>query len=88
MMMMVVLFPVAVLLAERQTEESSGESGSDYCFYSYVHVFSVQPPLMCADVLPCGEDVVSGRPDGAVLLYSDCLIPQSVSKTEISEIPV
>lgn len=44
--------------------------------------------LMCADVPPCGEDVVSGRPDGAVLLYSDCLIPQSVSKTEISEIPV
>lgn len=29
MMMVVVLFPVAVLLAERQTEESSGESGSD-----------------------------------------------------------
>lgn len=39
-MMMVVLFPVAVLLAERQTEESSGESGSDYCFYSYVHVLA------------------------------------------------
>lgn len=27
-----------------------------YCFYSYVHVFNVQPLLMC------GEDVVSGGP--------------------------
>lgn len=58
-----------------------------YYFYSFMCMFLTFSLFSCVVMFfHLVRTIVSGRPGGAVLLYSDCLI-QSVSKTEISEIP-